>query len=120
MSGYREYVDRLIPIGEVFAVPINHEVNDLDDAAVGEDGHDLNVVATRKMMAPVSLSNFFYPTDYETRRKLIELAWCNDPVSYAEETEWGEETIKKMREPVYQGWRVYITPANLKKLVENA
>ncbi|MCE5333916.1 MAG: hypothetical protein LLG06_04945 [Desulfobacteraceae bacterium] len=118
MNAYREKVEGLIPIGEVFAAPITIGVNGHDEEDAGADRADAAVTAVRKMLAPVGTSNYFYPADFETRRKLVDLAWCNDPEDFESEHEWGEDAITKMREPAYQGWRLYINPANLKRLVE--
>ncbi|MHC1730003.1 MAG: hypothetical protein AB9866_29065 [Syntrophobacteraceae bacterium] len=122
MSNYKDYLDRLIPITDLFVLPLNGAENgsgeDKDGETTGEKGIAWTIECVRKMLQPISFADYYFPRDAETRRKLIDLAWYHDPASWEASSEWSDAAIAKMREPVYQGWRLYVSAASLKRLSE--
>ncbi len=122
MSNYKDYLDRLIPFAELYIWPLHGAENgngDGDDGAnYGEEGIELPADCIRKMRQPISFADHYYPRGAETRKNLIELAWSLDPALWEVAGEWSDADIAKMKEPVYEGWKIHLSPASIKRLTE--
>jgi hypothetical protein len=106
----RNYLEDMTPLGEVFALPSFSNGN-------GNGGGWNAEIVTAMLKPPYSGFSTLH-AEAAMRKNFLEMAWYFDPTHWETVSEWSEEAIRKMREPVYQGWNIHLSPACLARLAE--
>lgn len=104
------------PIGELFVTLIIPDERDADP----ERGSEFywNDECIQKMLQPVGCNSLHFPYTLETKRGLCEMAWYYDPDAAEGDGFWDAAAVRKMREPVAHGFRIFLDPERLRRLAE--